>query len=460
MLVRSDIRDYQSRVNVHQLQNAASAAFVFMGAGKTVSTETTFLDLLDGFEVRRMLVVAPLRVARNVWSDELKEWEHLQHLSISTITGTVEERMKALRTPSDIHTINVENLTWLEGQYFQNGKQIRKWPWDLIVLDESQLFKSQASERWKAMARLRRYARRIILLTGTPIPNGLADMWAQAYLMDFGRRLGITEEAFRDRWFQPVQQDQHTLWVPKAHAQREIEDAMSDLTIALREEDHMSLPDVMTNYVKVRMSAKEQAQYEKLARDFLLELNGRVITAVNAGVAQGKLLQLANGAVYDNDRAWHTLHTHKLDALLELLESVRKPALVGYTFRHDLERIGKLLTKAGKNWSLLRSDASFEAWAAGQYEIGVLHPASAGHGLNSVYKSGAEDLIWFGMTNNLQHYLQLRGRLTGGHRRAGKNIVIHHIICEDTEDIEVKHLLARKDATEEDFVSSIARRVR
>jgi SNF2 family DNA or RNA helicase len=460
MLQRSDFREYQERINAHQLNNAASAAFVFLGAGKTVSTETTFLDLLDGFEARRMLVAAPLRVARSVWSDEVKEWEHLQGLSVSTIVGTLDERIKAIRTPSDIHTINVENLQWLYSQFFTDtGRQLRKWPWDTIVLDESQLFKSQTSERWKVMRAFRRRASRIALLTGTPIPNGLEDIWSQAYLMDGGARLGRTEAAFHDRWFTPILKEDRRVWVPRDHAKAEIEALMSDLTIALREEDYLDLPPVMSNYIRVRMNAAEQAKYEEMATNFLLEMNGRVITAVNAGVVQGKLLQLANGAVYDSDRNWHVLHNRKIDALVDLLDTLPRPFLIGYSFQHDLKRIAHLLDKQGRNWQLLRSDKSFDQWAAGEFEIGVLHPASAGHGLNSVYKSGAEHLVWFGLTNNLQHYLQLNGRLTGGHRRAGKNIVIHHIVCDDTEDIVVKGLLARKDATEEDFVSSIARRI-
>lgn len=455
------MRGYQNRINMHQVDNAASAAFVFLGAGKSVATLTSFSDLLDGFESRRMLVAAPLRVARQVWSDEVKEWEHLQHLSVSTIVGTPDERLRALNTPSDIHTINVEQLTWLEAQYFsKDGKQTRKWPWDTIVLDESQLFKSQSSERFKTMALLRRYASRIVLLTGTPIPNGLQDMWAQAYLMDGGKRLGLTEKSFHDRWFTPVQQEMRTVWVPKGHAKGEIEELMSDMTIALREKDYLNLPDVMENYIKVRMNEDEQSKYRQMASNFMLELNGRVITAVNAGVVQGKLLQLANGAVYDGARMVHELHTHKIDALMDLIDTLPRPVLVGYNFKHDLDRISKALIKARKNWFPLRSDHSFESWAAGKFDVGVVHPASAGHGLNTVYKSGAEHLIWFGLTNNLQHYLQLRGRLTGGHRRAGRNIVVHHIICEDTEDIEVKNLLTRKDVTEEDFVASIARRSR
>jgi SNF2 family DNA or RNA helicase len=461
MLQRSDFRPYQSKLVNFAVADPAAAGFVFLGGGKTVGTLTAFADRLAAFDTRRALIVAPLRVARKVWRDEISEWQHLQHLSIATITGTVEERMRALRTPTDIHTINVENLVWLESQFFSDsGQQLRKWPWDLLILDESQLFKSQSSERWKAANRLRPRFSSILQLSATPMPNGLGDLWAQYKLLDNGRRLGGTEKAFHDRWFTSVQQDASTKWIPRDTAQAEIEALVADITLSLREADYLTLPPVMHNFIRVQMNKAQRSKYDEMAAKFITELNGKVITAVNSAVVQGKLLQLANGAVYDEERAWHKLHDEKLDALLETIDGLPRPVLVGYNFKHDLERIGKALDKGKRNWALLRSDKAFSAWARGEYDVGVLHPASAGHGLNDVYKSGAENLIWFGFTNDLQLYQQLNGRLTGGHRRQGRNVVIHHIVCDDTEDDVVRALLQRKDVSQQDFIDSMAARAR
>lgn len=461
MLDRRDLRDYQQRIAKFERDNPACACCVFLGGGKTVSTLTAFADRLAAFDTRRALIVAPLRVARKVWRDEISEWQHLQHLSIATITGTVDERTRALRTPADIHTINVENLAWLEAQFWNDsGQQIRKWPWDLLVLDEAQLFKSQSSLRWQVVHRVRPRFSSIWQLSATPMPNGLGDLWAQYKLLDNGRRLGGTEKAFHDRWFTSVQQDAFTKWIPRDTAKMEIEALVADITIALREQDYLTLPPINYNFIRVQMNKAQRSKYDEMAAKFITELNGKVITAVNSAVVQGKLLQLANGAVYDEDRAWHKLHDEKLDALLETIDGLPRPVLVGYNFKHDLERIGKALDKGKRNWALLRTDKAFSAWAAGQYDVGVLHPASAGHGLNDVYKSGAENLIWFGFTNDLQLYQQLNGRLTGGHRRQGKNVVIHHIVCDDTEDDVVRSLLQRKDVSQQDFIDSMAARAR
>jgi SNF2 family DNA or RNA helicase len=461
MLQRSDLRPYQNRLIQFGLDQPGAMECVDMGLGKTVGKLTVFADLLASFESRRMLVTAPLRVARKVWKDEKNSWEHLQHLTVATITGTVEERMRALRTAADIHTINVENLAWLEAQFFNDsGQQLRKWPWDVLAMDESQLMKSQSSLRWQVMNRLRPRFARAYCLSGTPMPNGLGDLWSQYKLLDNGRRLGGTEKAFHDRWFTSVQQDAFTKWIPRDTAKMEIEALVADITIALREQDYLSLPPTAYNFIRVQMNKAQRAKYDEMAAKFITELNGKVITAVNSAVVQGKLLQLANGAVYDEERAWHKLHDEKLDALLETIDGLPRPVLVGYNFQHDLERIGKALDKGKRNWALLRSDKAFSAWARGEYDVGVLHPASAGHGLNDVYKSGAENLIWFGFTNDLQLYQQLNGRLTGGHRRQGRNVVIHHIVCDDTEDDVVRALLQRKDVSQQDFIDSMAARAR
>lgn len=427
-----------------------------MGLGKTVSTLTAFSDLLGNFDARRVLVVAPFRVASKVWSDEIKEWSHLSHLTVARIVGTSAQRMKALRTPADVHTINREQIPWLEAQFIAHGKQHTKWPWDMVALDESQSFKSQTSERWKSMSRLRRLFPRLVELTGTAVPNGYGDLWAQIHLLDQGKRLGATEVDFRNRWFTPPQ-GQFAKWNLRDCAEKEIQDAVKDLVLALRAEDYLDLPPVVENFVRVQLSPKEMQTYRELSREYIAEYRGHTLTAVNAGVLDGKLLQLASGAFYTGEgRQWQDFHSEKIEALVELIEGIPGKVLIAYAFVHELERIQKALGRCDRSWAVLRTDESFTAWAAGDYDIGVLHPASAGHGLNDVYKSGAEDLIHFGFGANLEYYQQVNARLTGGHRRMGRNVKIHHIVADGTRDDAYVNLLKTKAATQDALIQSLA----
>lgn len=427
-----------------------------MGLGKTVSALTAFSDLRGSFDARRCLVVAPYRVASKVWSDEVGEWSHLSHLHVARIVGTPKQRMKALRTPADIHTINREQIPWLEAQFIAHGKQHTKWPWDMVALDESQSFKSQSSERWKSMSRLRRLFPLLVELTGTAVPNGYGDLWGQIHLLDGGKRLGNTEVSFRDRWFTPPQ-GQFAKWNLRDSAEKEIQEAVRDIVLALRAEDYLELPPVVDNYVRVQLSPAAMRVYKDLSREYIAEARGHTLTAVNAGVLDGKLLQLASGAFYTGEeRQWQEFHTEKIEALVELIEGIPGKVLVAYAFVHELERIQKALGRCDRSWAVLRTDESFAAWAAGEYEIGVLHPASAGHGLNDVYKSGAEDLIHFGLGPNLEFYQQVNARLTGGHRRMGRNVKIHHIVADGTRDEGYVRLLKSKAATQDDLTRSLA----
>jgi hypothetical protein len=449
MLDRDDLHHYQHRAVEFIKSHDNCALWVGMGLGKSVTTLTAFSDLLAAFDVRRMLVIAPLRVARKVWLDEIHTWAHLKHLSLSVIGGTEKQRVAAMRTPSDIHTINRENTQWLEAQFLTNGKQIMRWPWDLVVLDESQSFKSQSSKRWKSMRRLRRLFPRMVQLTGTPSPNGYGDLWSQLYLLDRGERLGITEKAFTERWFDLEGYGQFKTPVLKRGAEPEIQRAVADIVLSLREEDYLDLPEVIETFVRVTLPESAMRTYREMAKKYTAEVAGTPLTAVNAGVLDGKLLQLANGAVYIDGEEWVEFHTEKLDALEELIEGISGKMLVAYHYRHDLERIQTVLRKGVRPWSILRSDKSFVEWASGNYEIGVLHPASAGHGLNDVYKAGAEDVIHFGLNPSLELYQQVNARLTGGHRRAGKNIRIHHIVADGTRDDHYVGLLQSKAATQD-----------
>jgi hypothetical protein len=376
--------------------------------------------------------------------------------------------MAALRTPADVHTINREQIPWLEAQFLQNGKQIMRWPWDVVANDESQGFKSQSSERFKSLYRLRwglgkgrMMWPRMVNLSGTPAPNGMRGLWSQYRLLDNGKRLGVSESAFQNRFFVPPAH-MYAKWGLREKAAEEIRALISDITISMKAEDYLDLPPVKMNYIRVGMPDAVYSKYRELEKKFLTELfSGTTVTAVNSGVCMGKLCQLANGAVYTGEApgAWEALHDEKLDALPEVIESANGgPVLLVYSYKHDLARMAPVLDRIGVRWRLLRDDADFDMFRAGLLDVGVLHPASAGHGLNDLHLSGAETLIHFGMTANLEWYQQVNARLTGGHRRTGKNVVIHHIICDRTVDEDLIDLLDEKDVDQYSLTRALAKR--
>ena len=458
-LTRSNLYAYQNRAVKFIKTHEACALWVDMGLGKSISTLTAFSDLRSSFDARRMLVVAPLRVARKVWTDEIAGWKHVSHLTTSRILGTVKQRWQAMKVPADIHLINRENLRWLESQFIDGKKQVRRFPWDMVVLDESQSFKSQTSHRWKAMRKLRRLTDRIVELTGTPAPNGYGDLWGQFYLLDRGQRLGATETAFRDRWFEADSNpDGYTTWHLKEGADKQIQSAVQDITLSLREEDYLSLPPVKHNYIRVELPEAARKAYKRLARQYLVEYGGKTINAVNAGVCAGKLLQLANGAVYhDREGGWTHVHDAKVFALRELLEDLNGRAIIVYGFKPDKRQVAEMMEKIpGKTWALLDSEQSELDWDAGRVDYLLLHPLSAGHGLN-LQHAGAETLIWFGLTNNREWYDQANARLTGGHRRQGRNIVIHHIVADQTIDDDLVVLLETKGQLEYGLKTALSR---
>ena len=460
MLQRSDLYPYQGRISNFITDHVRAMIFADMGLGKTVSTLTAYADMRDRFDARRMLVSAPLRVARKVWSDEVNEWEHLRHLKVARIVGTPEERLAALNSDADIYTINREQMPWLEDQFIRGKKQIRKWEWDVVVHDESQSYKNGSSQRCLAARRLGRLMDRVYCLTGTPAPNGYIDLWAQYFLLDRGERLGHGIGDFRSRFFDCVQNaDGYAQWFPRPGAEEEIRKLVRDITLSMRAEDYLELPPVKHNFIRVVLDDRTLAKYKKLEKQMLLELADRTLALVNSGAAATKALQMANGAVYDEKRNAHEVHAEKLIALLDALDCIPGKAIIAYAFQHDIPRIARELTTycrlSGRTWTMLRTDAQFEAWARGEYDYGLLHPASAGHGLNDVYKSGCKDLIWFGGTNNLELYQQLNARLIGGHRR-GLNMMIHHLVCEYTADVKLIGLIDRKDATQSELTRALA----
>lgn len=433
-----------------------------MGTGKTSTALTAFVDASNRFDARRMLVSAPLRVARDVWHAEVQQWAHLHGLTVSRIHGSRQNRLDALKVPADIHTVNRENLAWLFSGYVQEisknkFKQIRKWPWDWLTLDEAQSYKNQSALCAKAANRIVRYGlvQTVLELTGTPSPNGYRDIWHQLLILDGGSRLGNTEDAFLQRWFNPPPEwgFKHTI---KEGAAAEIESLIADIVL--------SIPDaqaaVPVNQIKVRLAPAIMRHYQKLARESILKLGEGVITAANAGVLGGKLLQLASGAMYTDDRGnYEVLHDAKLDALCEALDelSFSGPVLIGYNFKSDLKRIGERLKRYGGLWAQLNSEESLAAFERGELDYGIIHPASGGHGLNALYKAGARDLIWFGPTNNLEWWLQLIARLAGGHRRR-EGLRVQVLVAADTIDETYMAMLEGKDMDQVKLMGALIRK--
>lgn len=432
-----------------------------MGYGKTASGLTIYADSRHDMDVRRVLVVAPLRVARKVWADELDAWAHLRGLTIAKIIGTPAQRVAALKTPADIHTINREMVVWLASRFLNDtGKPVMRWPWDLVLLDESQSFNNQGSERWQAMHRLRKaFYFRVLEMSGTPAPNGYGGLWSALYLLDQGKRLGTSEDAFKRRFFSPPT-GQFAKWLIRPTAKVEIQTLIKDIVLAFENKD----PPNVNNFVRVSLPKEALATYREMEKKYIAEVKGRTLTAVNSAVLDGKLLQLANGAVYTGQKIgqkkeWLEFHGEKIAALEELLEGISGKVVVVYYFQHDLERITAALERSDRNWARLRTDEQFNRWAAGVYDVGVLHPGSAGHGLNDVYKAGAEDLIHFGFTNNLELYQQVNARMKGGHRGKGLEVMYHHIVTDFTRDDDYVQLLKTKAYDQDDLMLSLARRI-
>lgn len=459
MLSRSQLTDYQRKGVQFGVEHENCALYMPMGFGKSVTGLTIYKDLREAFEARRMLISAPLRVARKVWMDELSTWAHLQGLTIARIVGTPSERVAALKTPADIHTVNRENLDWLVSRFVRDGKPVMNWPWDLWFLDECQNYAEQSSVRHKAVYTARSAFKttgipRLIEASGTPVPNGYGKLWGQFRLLDGGERLGKSEEAFKERFFDPPR-GEFAKWTLKETAAKEIQELIADITFAIENTE----PPLPKNFIRVQLSQDEQATYKRMEREYIAEVKGKTLTAVNAGVLDGKLLQLANGAVYTGEgREWVEFHRQKVEALEETIDGISGRIILVYYYRHDLERMEAILRRSERVWNRLRSDRDFGEWAEGRYDIGVLHPASAGHGLNDVYKAGARDLIHFGLTNDLELYDQVNARMKGGHRGKDLDVMLHHIVADNTRDDDYVALLKFKAYDQDDLMRSLARR--
>jgi hypothetical protein len=438
-----------------------------VGVQKTATVATAFCDMLASFDSRRMLVIAPKRVARKGWPREIASWEHLKHLSVSPIVGTADECLRALRTPADIHTINYDRIQWLYAQFIQHGKQVARWPWDLVVPDEAHRLRNASGVRWKQMEAFRhaKLFPRMVQLSGTFTPNGLRNAWAPMYLLDGGKRLGPTEDGYLRKYFSEPTHE-YGKWQPKLGAPEEIAQRIGDLCYTLRAEEVMTLPPVILNPIMVELSAQALREYQKLKKKFIAEIGGAKITAANSAALGGKLLQIANGAVYDENKNVIFVHDAKIKALDELCEELisnGKPALIVYAFKHDKDRILGMFQRPEWGDTAVRalvSDDDEDAWAAGDLDFMLIHPDSAGEGTNLHLNVEAEDIIWFGGTNDLLKWIQTNGRLFGGKRRMGKKGRIHVLLADDTIDESYRELIEAKDIEQEDFKVMVAKYAR
>jgi len=436
--------DYQTYATNFILQHPISAVFLDMGLGKSVITLTAIFDLvLDSFLIRKVLVIAPLRVARDTWPFEIEKWDHLKDLTYSVAIGTEQERKFALMRNVDVYIINRENVDWLV------NKSGLPFDFDMVVVDELSSFKAYSSKRFKALRRVRPKVKRIVGLTGTPSGNGLMDLWAEIGILDMGQRLGRFITHYRNKFFTPEKRNQLVVfsYKPLPGAEDEIYRLISDITISMKNTDYIKLPGLVMNEISVWLPEKEQKAYDTIKRDLILSLEGRDIDAANAAALSGKLLQMANGAVYDENGGVAHLHDRKLDALEDIIEAANgKPVLVAYWFKHDLERILNRFPAAK-----LDSAASIRRWNDGKIPLAVIHPASAGHGLN--LQAGGSTLVWFGLTWSLELYQQTNARLW---RQGQKDtVVIHHIITKSTIDEDVMRALERKDKTQTALIEAV-----
>ena len=398
---------------------------------------------LDKFEIRKVLVIAPLRVARDTWPSEIKKWEHLKGLSYSVAVGTEKERIDALMTRSTIYIINRENVDWLV------NKSGIPFDFDMVVIDELSSFKSYGAKRFKSLLKVRPSVNRIVGLTGTPSSNGLMDLWAEFRILDLGQRLGRYITHYRNTYFTPDKRNAQVIfsYKPLPGAEDKIYKQISDITISMKSIDYLKMPECIVNEVSVSLNEKEWNIYSKFKDDMVTKLGDEEIDAVNAAVLSGKLLQMANGAVYDSENKTHIIHDKKLDALEDLIEGANgKPVLVAYWFKHDLERI-----KNRFSVRQIKASKDIEDWNEGNIPIAVIHPASAGHGLN--LQSGGSTLIWFGLTWSLELYQQTNARLY----RQGQNetVIIHHIITKGTIDEDVMTALTRKEETQASLIDAV-----
>ena len=441
--------EYQEYATKFIEDNEESAVFLECGLGKSVITLTAIKNLIARGEVNRVLVVAPLRVGKTTWPEEISKWDHLTGLTYAVAIGNVAERLSALKAKADITIINRENVEWLI------DKSGVAFDYDMLVIDELSSFKSFKAKRFKALLKVRPQITRVVGLTGTPSSNGLMDLWAEFRLLDLGERLGRYITRYRLAYFTPDKRNAQVVfsYKPLPGAEERIYDKIDDITISMRAADYLKLPSLVMNSVIVEMGDKEKEIYDNLCDDMVVSLGNNEIDAVNAASLSNKLLQMANGAVYGDEHSVHQIHDEKLNALEDLIESANgKPVLVAYWFKHDLARIKAKFPFVRE----IKTDADIRAWNRGEIEVGIIHPASAGHGLN--LQTGGSTLIWFGLTWSLELYQQTNARL---YRQGQKNtVVVHHIITKGTIDERVLKALEKKEKTQNSLIDAVKAELR
>ncbi len=448
MTIKFKPHEYQSYSIQKIIENNKYGLFLDMGLGKTVSTLTAFSDL-QIIDTDKMLVIAPLNVAKDTWADEINKWEHLKHLTVSKVLGTPKQRIDALKQEADIYITNKENTKWLCDYYKKD------WPFDMLVVDELSTFKNHSSQRFKALKKKMPLVKRFVGLTGTPSPNSMMDLWAQVYLIDSGERLEKSFTRFRERYFKPTHQvSEHVFnWELREDAEELIYERIDDVCISMKASDYLSMPERIDTVQEVTLSNKERKLYDELERDYILESedDGDIVAQSGASLSQ-KLLQLSNGAVYTDEQDVRQVHDRKLDKLEEIIEEVQgQPILLFYNFKHDKERILERFNQA----VVLGSDKYKEDWDKGNIEILLAHPASAGHGLN--LQQGGHIIVWFGLTWSLELYQQANARL---YRQGQDNTtIIHHIMTDNTIEQRVYKALQNKELTQDELMNAVKARI-
>ena len=435
--------DYQNYAIEYIKENPVTAVLLGLGMGKSVISLTAIADLLfDSFEVHKILIIGPLRVARDSWPMEISKWEHLQHLTYAVAVGPLAERKAALAKNADITIINRENIQWL----VESGN----FDYDMVVIDELSSFKNHTAKRFKALMKVRPKVKRIVGLTGTPSSNGLMDLWSEFRLLDMGERLGKFITRYRECYFMPDKRNAQQVfsYKPREGAEEEIYRRISDITISMKCTDHLTMPELISTQYEVVLSDDERKQYERLKSELVMTLSDEEITVPNAAALTNKLSQLANGAIYDDTKNIMEFHQRKLDALEDIIESANgNPLLVAYWFKHDLERIRKRFDVRE-----IKTSKDITDWNAGKIPVALIHPASAGHGLN--LQSGGSTLVWFGLTWSLELYQQTNARLWRQGQTAG-TVVIQHIIAKGTIDERVLKALSKKELTQNALIDAV-----
>ena len=439
--------EYQRIAIERVMENTHYGLLLDMGLGKTISTLYAIEQLMyDSFDVQKVLIIAPKKVAESTWAQEARKWDQTKHLRVASILGSANDRIQALESEADIYVMNRENVQWLY-EYLNKKKQ---FPFDMLVIDESSSFKNPQAKRFKAMRKMRPLFKRIVILTGTPAPNTLMDLWAQMYLLDGGERLGKTITEYRTRYFRPDKTNGHIVYSYRLQqrADETIYSKIQDICMSLKAKDYLNLPNRLDNVITIELTDKECELYREMERTHILTLVDEEISALNAAAVANKLLQMANGAIYNEDGNAIVIHRQKIERLKELVEvNDGKPILVFYNFKHDLESIKDAFQKSVE----LRTDADVEEWNKGNIQMLLAHPASAGYGLN--LQAGGHIIVWYGLTWSLEQYQQANARL---HRQGQTEpVIIHHLVAKDTMDEQVMRALERKEVGQDALLEAI-----